>query len=484
MPVSPLAKAIQLINAGQVFEAIDECRRVAAAMPNHMPAHHTLARACLMGDRHLEALDAIHEAILLAPNHPQVHADHGKILHALERYDDAEAALRESLRLKPGNDYATIALVNLMRSMGRFEDAGAALDNALAASPNDAKMVFELARIAHRIGREREAIEKVERRIDAGLPQQHAAEGCFAVAEVYDRMGEYADAWVWVERANRLRGATFDAAALTAGVDTMIAAWSPNRFPLITRLDEPTELPVFVLGMPRSGTSLVEQILGSHPQVKACGELADIGWAARRFCGRGAATVAMLTEPERFKRAELEQIREAYIARLRRDDRSAERATDKMPENGFFLGLIWCMLPGARVIRCMRDPVDVALSCYFQDFVNRPGWLYSPESIAAFYYNNERVIDHFADVLDLPVLDVRYEELVADPEPQMRRLIDFIGLEWDPACLRFHESDRVVRTASNDQVRRPLYKTSVSRNEHYGDLADPLRNALRNAGVI
>ena len=484
MPVSPLAQAVQLINTGRVFEAIDECRRVIATMPNHMPAHHTLARACLMADRHLEALDAIHEAILLAPEHPQVHADHGKILHALERYEDAEEALRESLRLKPGNDYATITLVNLMRSTGRFADAGAALDDALAANPNDVKMVFELVRIAHRIGREHEAIELVTRRIDAGLPPQSAAEGCFALAELFDRMGEYADAWAWVERANALRGARFDSAALTAEADAMIKAWSPNRFPLITRLDEPAELPVFIIGMPRSGTSLVEQILGSHPGVNACGELTDIPWGARRVSGREGAVVTMLTEPERFRRSDLQQIREGYIARLRRDDQTAERATDKLPQNGFYLGLIWCMLPGARVIRCKRNPVDVALSCYFQDFNLRPGWLYSPESIAAFYRENERVIDHYAEVLDLPVLEVRYEELVADPEPQMRRLVDFIGLDWDPACLRFHESDRVVRTASNDQVRRPLYTSSVSRHERYGPLADPLRNALNAHGLI
>lgn len=484
MPVSPLARAKQLRATGDLEGAIAELRRVVAQHPSHMPSAHMLAITCFQAGLHADALDAIHDAIMLAPQHPQVHADHGKILHALEQHDEAEEALREALRLKPGFTYAVSSLLNLLRLTGRYEEATKLADETLAQDPDDPKILLELGRCAHKVGRSDELIERIGDRIDHGLDEALVADACFVVADLHDKQKNYEQAWSWYERANRAVFQGFDADAHAKEADALIRAWQPNRIPLIPRAASGTDLPIFIVGMPRSGTSLVEQILSSHPAVHACGELKDMARIARRFRGPSQTFVPMLTEPEKLTAELLDAGQAEYLDRLRRDAPDAQRVTDKMPENGFYLGLISRMLPGARIVRCKRNPMDVALSCYFHDFASKIMWIYDPESLASFYRDNERVIDRFAESLDIAVLDVVYEEMVADPEIQIRRLIDFAGLEWNDACLEFHRSDRVVTTSSNEQVRQPIYKSAVARHERYGPLADPLRNALRAQGLI
>ena len=221
--------------------------------------------------------------------------------------------------------------------------------------------------------------------------------------------------------------------------------------------------------MPRSGTSLVEQIAASHSRVFGAGELREIGELAIEF-GRapGAADVRRLAE--------------AHLARLRALGGGAERVIDKMPDNVFKLGVIATMFRGARVIFCRRDPRDTCLSCYFQKFTaGQLTFSYDLADCAMRYRETERLTEHWRRALPLRSIEVQYEALVGDLEGESRRLIEFLGLDWEPACLDFHRTQRIVTTASGWQVRQPLYDRSVARWRHYQRQLEPLYAALAAA---
>jgi len=233
---------------------------------------------------------------------------------------------------------------------------------------------------------------------------------------------------------------------------------------------------VFIVGMPRSGTSLVEQILSCHRAVFGAGERAEIGLAAERIARETG--VAYPAAVETLDPATLARHGEAYLDGLRRLAPEARRITDKMPANFLHLGLIARILPGARVIHCRRDPRDVCLSCFAHDFFQGNEFSNDLADLARYWRAHHRLMAHWRRVLPLDMLEVRYEALVADQEGESRRLIDFCGLDWDPACLDFHKARRVVRTSSSVQVRRPIFTGSIGRWRAFAAELAPLTAAL------
>ncbi len=228
----------------------------------------------------------------------------------------------------------------------------------------------------------------------------------------------------------------------------------------------PDTRPVFILGMPRSGTSLLEQILSGHSEVFAAGELAVIGEIAAR-------TPAWLSNGR--AEADLAGLGKEYLDALPVAVAEATVVSDKMPLNFLYLGLIAAILPGARVIHCLRDPRDVAVSCYFQDFSDPAlAFSFNLRQTADYYRDYWRLMAHWRERLSLPILEVYYEKLVDDIEMQTQRVLEFLGLPMEEACLSFHERKREVKTASHAQVRRPLYRSSVGRYQHYQEQIKPL----------
>jgi len=228
--------------------------------------------------------------------------------------------------------------------------------------------------------------------------------------------------------------------------------------------------------MPRSGTTLVEQIIDSHPLAHGGGELAAIGALAAQL--DPGADPPLVVDPASIDADALAGLARGYLEPLRRLAPRAERITDKMPLNSLHLGLIWRMLPDARVIVCRRNPIDTCVSCYFHHFAGSLSFTYDLAHLGRMHREHDRLLAHWLRVLPLKMLEVQYEELVANPEPGIRRILEHVGLPFDEACLRFHESGRVALTASNDQVRQPIYRTSVNRSERYRPHLGPLLAAL------
>jgi hypothetical protein len=343
----------------------------------------------------------------------------------------------------------------------------------------DPSIVSSLAKIARKIGRAEQAVDLIRSSLaSASLHPRQRVDLLFRLGDLRDAAGEWDAAFEAYAEANSLQRSLFryDSVRGIAAVDEVIAGWPSGR--ALPRASVASSRPVFIVGMTRSGTSLVEQVLASHPDVAPGGELQDIAMIAHQWQGGLGGDLPVFTRPEELTRERLDQAARRYLARLDEVDRRAARVTDKLPINFLNLGLIGLLFPAARVIHCVRDRMDTCLSCYFQNFGGFMPFAYDLAELGAFYRAYERLMAHWETVLEIQRVVAPYEAMVADQEGASRSLVGFVGLGWDERCLRFYESKRVVMTSSNDQVRRPVYASSVGRWRRYEKHLGPLREAL------
>ena len=303
----------------------------------------------------------------------------------------------------------------------------------------------------------------------------------FALGYSLNARGEYAEAAEHLDRANALqlsewrkRGQEYDPKEHELLVTRMIAVCTPDFFERVRGFGLESEIPVFVVGLPRSGTTLTEQILASHSQVFGAGEINLVRDTLAGSGGRGADFI------EGFRRLDRETARRLasrHLERLCTLSPQALRIVDKMPDNYLYLGLLASLFPRAKLIHCRRDLRDVAVSCWMTNF-EQIRWANDQRHIASRFHEYQRMMEHWRKVLPVPLLEVDYEETVADLEGVARRLVAWCGVEWEPACLDFHQTKRPVSTASTVQVRQPVFRTSVGRWKHYEQSLSTLLSAL------
>ena len=318
-----------------------------------------------------------------------------------------------------------------------------------------------------------------------------AAEGTsclhFTLAILLDKQGRYDEAFSHYRRGNDLKrelfrqyGRAYDPEGHRRLIDLLIATFDRSFFDGVQSFGVDSELPVFIVGMPRSGTTLVQQILASHPQIFAAGEIRDLEQILSAPPQSGGIFSSYPVYMSSATRQAIRIMSERYLERLGKLGGQAQRVVDKMPHNYLHLGSIFALFPRARIIHCRREAMDVCLSCYCQNFK----WLNYASSLAdlGFHYREyERLMAHWRQVLPLRMYEVQYEDLVARSEPVIRDLIAFCGLDWSASCLDFHRNPRAVRTASKLQVRRPVYASSVGRWQRYASHLGPLRDTLGHA---
>jgi tetratricopeptide (TPR) repeat protein len=442
---------------------------------------HFLVGAC---DFQLNRRDAGHRhltsAIGLDPNFAVAHRT---LANYYLQEGIMDAALEHSARamsLAPQDDSIAAARALVLEVAGELEEAWTIIDRLIARGYVPSFLAVLYARTAAMRGLAPQALQVIASVLDTQthLPVDEAALR-FAAAELFDSLGQYDDAFAQVQCANQLKRGPYNPATSHADVDRLIANFTPERMRCLPRATYRSEQPVFIVGMPRSGTSLVEQMLASHPAVHGAGELDFIN---RVFKG----TLDMLGTPveeyphclDALSVASADGMAQIYLEPLRALNPAAARITDKMPLNFLHLGLIALLLPEARIIHCRRDPLDTCLSCHVTDFVTAHDYKYDLRHLGLFYRQYERLMAHWKATLDLPILDVRYEDLTSDTEAQARRMIDFVGLPWDERCLHPNKTRRPIATASAHQVRKPIYKSSVQRWRHYEKHLGPLIEAL------
>ena len=305
----------------------------------------------------------------------------------------------------------------------------------------------------------------------------------FGLAQVLDARGEYAEAAEHLDRGNALqlsewrkRGQEYDPKEHESLVTRMIAVCTPDFFERVRGFGLESELPVFVVGLPRSGTTLIEQILASHSQVFGAGEIKLARDTMAALGGQGADSIEGLRQ---LDRETARRLASRHLERLRALNPAALRIVDKMPENYLYLGLLASLFPRAKFIHCRRDLRDVAVSCWMTHF-QEIRWANDQQHIASRFHEYQRMMEHWRKVLPVPLLEVDYEETVADLEGVARQLVAWCGLAWEPKCLEFHQAKRPVRTASAVQVRQPVFRTSVGRWKHYEQALGSLFAQLRH----
>jgi len=301
----------------------------------------------------------------------------------------------------------------------------------------------------------------------------------FSLGKLCDSTKQYDRAFKHYQKGNELWPTQCNPQSLMIPIDSSIKIQSTGFFSKSPKSSNKSNRPIFIVGMPRSGTSLVEQILASHPQVYGAGELAEIEKISQSLAERLNTNKLYPELLETINQQLLNDCANQYLNYINSLERKSLRVIDKMPGNFIHLGLIQLMFPNARIIHCTRDPLDSCLSCYFQDFFQSMDWCYDQTNLAAYYLGYEKLMKHWKQVLSIPIIDVSYENLVANQENISRELIEYCDLDWSDECLSFHKTKRLVTTASYDQVREPIYKKSVSRWKNYEAHIEPLRKALK-----
>ena len=499
-----LAIALQHHRAGRLQAAQQVCRQLVATQPDDADAIQLLGVIAWQMRKRDEALAYWRRALELRPDFAQAHYNLGNALKDLGNLDEAVACYRRALELRP--DYAK-AYNNLgvaLCDQGKPDEAVACCRRALELRPQDAQTHFNLGSALEWIGdlagaedcfraalghnpRFALAHYKLAELLGGKLPQPDLAAQRqlleekeltdaerlllhFGLAQVLDAGGEYAQAAEHLDRGNALQlaewrksGREYDPKEHESFVTRLIEVATPEFFRRVRGYGLESEVPVFVVGLPRSGTTLVEQILASHSQVFGAGE---IKLASDTISALGGPGVDRIEGLRRLDRPTAQRLASRHLERLRALHPPALRIVDKMPGNYLYLGLLATLFPRATFIHCRRDLRDVAVSCWMTHF-EEVRWANDPRHIASRFHQYQRLMEHWRKVLPAPLLDVDYEQTVADPESVARTLVGSCGLAWEPACLEFPRAKRAVRTASAVEVRQPVFGTSVGRWKRY-----------------
>ena len=486
-PDSAMARAnlgTALRQSGDLEAAEESCRQAIGLDPQYAEAHNSLGNVFKAKEDWEAAKGAFREALRCRKGYLDAHLNLARVMFKAGDVEGGEVEYRKILDTNDGLPEARAGLGVLLLAVGRLTDAVENFKLAVEAKPGLGIAQYNLATAAGAEMSEADVTDLREVLDDKRILESDRTLIHFALGEIGDRKGDVEAAFADFEAGNRLRknqlarsGRQFDADDFDQRVDGIVSAYRAETFDQRWGGDDPTEQPVFIVGMLRSGTTLVEQIAASHPKVIGKGEMDLI----RVLCGDDGNGDSGSDNAGADEKDLTSQASE-FLARMRDQAEDAVRIIDKTPFNFLYLGRIQLMFPGARVVHCRRDALDTGLSCFRQYFTAPHEWACDLADIGRYHRAHERLMDHWQGVLSLPILTVNYEDLIGDQEKASRRLIEFLGLEWDPACLDFQRSKRVVFTASNWQVREPLYKSAIGRAKAYDKFLGPLKEGLKGSG--
>jgi len=463
---------------GDMHAAIARYEKAIQLNPSLLTAYLSRAKACIHMCAYDAAADSIGQALRLDPYNVGACCDLAAVRIGQGLYEDALHNIRRALQIKPDYIAATAVEAYILEHLGDYPAAVECLTPVLDRYQDYPEVALVYASLAHFTEDYDGAIARLESLlVKDNLSEKHRAQIHFSLGQLYDKYGKYAQAFAHFRTGNQLIPATFDARGWRERITNLIDAFSHDAMMRAPRVSNRSGKPIFIVGMPRSGTTLVEQILSMYSEVAAAGELADIGELVVEL-EESLEHTSPANDISQLSRELCDRLAQRYLDMRAGRYPNALQVTDKMPQNFLHLGWIALLFPGARVIHCVRDPLDTCLSCYFQLFTGDHPYAYDLANLGVYYRQYQRLMRHWREVLDIPIFDVSYEALVRDPETLGQAMVEFCGLKWDKRCLDFHKSERSVATASFQQVRRPIYSSSLGRWRHYSEYLEPLRQPL------
>lgn len=512
-----LAEALR--RKGEFKEALDNFHNALLVQPAFPKAHLGIANTLIDLKRYQDARARFEFMIKLDPSFAPAYHYLGVMLTTLEATKEAIPILRKAVALKKDYYEAKFSLANALEQDSQTKEALNIYYELLKEKPNDASVHNNCGNILRTLGKLEEAEEHVRKAIqhnpehlsayynrsakhfaqevtpqqlqrleelifDPNITDEDRSNLHFTLARYYDAQKEYQTAFNHYKQGNDIdsRKEPYDHETQKKVFSIFKSFFTKEFFATHPHFGSSSETPVFIFGMPRSGTTLVEQIVSSHPNVYGAGELKYISQIIQSLAGQFSNQAGYPACLNLLNPINSCSVGETYVNKVKDlvqgDKENILRITDKMPGNFTNLGLISLLLPNAKLIHCRRNPMDSCFSCYTQHFTQVIVYTRQLEDLGNYYQLYEDLMAHWHNVLPIPIFDVNYENMVENTEEMSRKIIDFVGLEWDDACLNFHETERKVKTASLEQVRKPIYSSSVDKWRRYEPFLEPLKQAL------
>lgn len=485
--------SIALREDGKPQDAAEAAREATRLNDGAWQAHYALARAYFDTKHYNKARRAFDKAVALNPQAPELQFSYALCLQETSRFEEALTHYEAALKLGHRTEATYTRMANVLQVLGDFERCEAVLQEALEHFPDSSSAQVMLVTSSKGEAVPEDALDRVETLLEGGedLGDLQRAHLHFAAGDILGKQKKFDEAFGHYRQGNLLRSEHegYDLGAHRKNLELTRDLFTREFYEAHADYGTDSEQMIFIFGMPRSGTTLTEQILASHPRVGAAGEAAMMRHIRVGLDRLPVNAQTMSRVMEMMGPAESRQLAETIVKTLPTELHDKDRITEKTPAHHRMLGLFALLFPKATFVHCRRDPVDTCLSCYFQNFSHgNVTFSFDMETLAAEYRLYRAYMDHWREVLPVKMLELDYENMIADPEYWSRALVDHAGLEWDDACLSFYETKRSVKTASLWQVRQPIYKTSVAKWKRYEAHLGPLLEGLgeyapRNEGA-
>jgi tetratricopeptide (TPR) repeat protein len=467
--------------AGDLDEAENLLRQALSEAPDHVPAMFELGRVLKEMDRPEDAIEVYTQLLEQQPDNPKAHYRMAGALAPAALTREAAQAYRRCLELAPRHSGAWLGLGHMLKTLGEQEEGIAAYHRCLELEPDFGEAYYSLANLKTYRFDDAEIEEMQQRMVNEEVKDSSAVNFLFALAKAHEDRGDYQQAWHYYEQGNARQRmlVSYDPVQTETTNDELLAFFNADFFNTTAGMGNPDPAPIFVLGLPRSGSTLVEQIVASHSQVEGTSELPYIGRLSKslnrnRADGMNYPQVLSELEARHFDRLGQEYLEMAARHRVE----GTPRFIDKMPNNFPSVGFIHSILPNAKIIDARRHPLDACVGNLRQLYAKGQTFSYDQCDIGEYYLQYRRMMDHWDQVLPGRVLRVQYEDTVTDLKSQVRRILDYLELPWEDACLNYHDTDRAVRTASSEQVRQPIYTSGVGFWKNYEPYLDELQEIL------
>jgi len=466
----------QLCNAGGLEEAKALCVEYSHQNADDADVLFQLGVIAQRLEDYSAAVDYFSKVLMFSPQHVHACFQLGKSYALLDEHEKALHQYESLEQVTPESATLYYQIANLLRIMGRHSEAEVTFRKVLQLKPDYVNAYVALSRIKRFDSSEDADIAAMVSLLDrGGLPEEQLINLYFALAKAFEDLRDYDQAFDYLAKGNSLKrqGYNYDVVKDEMSLQRLKDVFTLDFFRQRSGFGVHDDVPIFIVGMPRSGSTLVEQVLSMHPDVFGAGEIRDLGHVIM-----GESTSLSLEQIGSLGNDDVCRFARKYIKRMHERSGGAPHVTNKMLVNFQWVGIIRMMFPNAKIVHCVRDPVDTCLAIFRLNFFSIQQYAYDLVELGRYYRAYGEMMAHWHQILPGYIYDISYEGLIMDQVRETQRLLEYCGLAWDEACLSFYDSSRAVKTASLDQVRQPLYQSSVQKWRHYERHLEPLQHAL------